>query len=53
MSAGAGIELSTTPTVVIEARPDTLPAVLRALWRYRVALHDAALAVLEDQAPGT
>jgi lipopolysaccharide transport system permease protein len=34
-SAGAGVELSATPTVVIEARPDTLPAVLRALWRYR------------------
>jgi lipopolysaccharide transport system permease protein len=35
MPAGAGIQLSATPTVVIEARPDTLPAVLRALWRYR------------------
>jgi lipopolysaccharide transport system permease protein len=29
------MELSATPTVVIEARPDNLPAVLRALWRYR------------------
>ena len=35
MPAEAGIQLSPTPTVVIEARPDTLPAVLRALWRYR------------------